>query len=280
MSEAQQSDDYKRSISEYQLSVRLFGPLQLAPDLNRRTERVIKAHSNDRDHFTEITISENRMQGGIVVDYFVKARSRKSAEQVGHVYLSQLCDLLSSVTESPVQFFVSEEEAREERGRQHRQPLRNMRKLRSEEWSWITGSLVSLRREHPRYLAAASWFRKGLTGNDCLDQFCCFFRVIERIAASYADKRQWGEDEGGVRRSISQLTDDLFGKDAAPALLSDEMLVKESTALRNNISHGNEPITVDMIESASEKLAAIQDAAFCVLDCLRKRNFQCEDSRV
>ncbi|WP_207398087.1 hypothetical protein [Bremerella alba] len=214
------------------------------------------------------------MQGGIVVDYYVKARSRRSAEQVGYVYLSQLCDLLSAVTDCPVQFFQTEEQARGEGGRQHRQPMRNARTVHLEEWSWITGSLVALRRDHPRYLAAASWFRKGLTGDDCLDQFCCFFRVIERLAASYANKSQWKKEEGGVRRAIAQLTDDLFGTNGIPELLANESRIKEATTLRNNISHGNEPITIEMIETASALLYPIQDAAFCVLDCLRKRKLQ------
>lgn len=263
--------DYQRATSQFLLSVRLFGPLRLAQDLNRRTERVIKANSGDREHFTDITLREARPDDGIMVDYFVKAKSPASARRVGIVYLSQLCDLLSVVTECPVKYFMKDEDAREERARSNRQPMKSCRTLTRDEWSWVTGSLVALRREHPRFLAAASWFRKGLVGEDCLDRFCCFFRVIERIASSYADKSTWEKGDGGMLKLMTQLTEDLFGECAAPELLSDIERIRIVKQLRNDISHGNEPISVNMIESVNEQLPAIQDAAFCVLDCFRKR---------
>jgi hypothetical protein len=190
-------NDYLRATSQHQLSVTLFGPLRLAQDLNRRTERVIKANTGDREYFTDITLRESRPNEGLVVDYFVSAKSPALAHRVGIVYLTQLCDLLSVVTECPVKFFTKDEDAREERTRNHRQPMQSRRTLTSEEWSWVTGSLVALRRDHPRFLAAASWFRKGLIGGDCLDCFCCFFRVIDRIASSYADKSNWGKKMAG-----------------------------------------------------------------------------------
>ena len=274
MTEPNESTSYRRSPNQHQITARLFGPLRLAAELNRQTQRVIKANVNDRDYFTDIRISESRLQGGLVVDYVVTAKSPESALRVGIVYLSQLCDLLSVVTECPVQVFLSDNEAREESGRDHRRPIKNARTLTVDEWSWVTGSLVSLRREHPRVLAAASWFRKGLIGEDYLDNFCCFFRVIDRLASTYADKSSWGKDDGGLLKAIIQLRDDLFAGGEVPALLADTERIKQAKNLRNDISHGNEPITIDMIEYANRELPAIQDAAFCILDCLRKHRLE------
>jgi hypothetical protein len=270
MSEQEPSRDRQQMTNQYPMSVTLFGPLRPAADLDRRTERVIKAHSNERDHFTDITISESRNAGGLVVDYIVKALSPRSARRVGAVYLSQLCDLLSTVTQCPVKFYMHDEDAREERGRLIRQAMRVDRTLTYEEWSWITGSLVALRINHPRYLAAASWFRKGLIGNDCLDDFCCFWRVIERIADSYADKSTWPEGDGGVRKCVAQLTMDLFEGDAVPELLQDEARVKKVIDLRNNISHGKVPISMDMIDMASGELEPLEEASFVVLSRIRQ----------
>lgn len=276
MPEHEPSQDRHRKTNEHLMTVTLFAPLRLAPDLNRRTERVIKAHSNDRDHFTEITISESRNPGNtnLVVTYIVKAFSPRSAQRVGAVYLSQLCDLLSAVTQCPVRFFMNDDDAREERGRMFRQSMRVDRTLSYEEWSWVTGSLVSLQQRHPRYLAAASWYRKGLVGNDCLDDFCCFWRVIERIAESYADKSDWAKGDGGVRKSVAQLTADLFVLGSAPELLKDDERVKSVVKLRNDISHGNVPITLDMIDLASEELEALEEAAFAVLDQMRRTKLE------
>jgi hypothetical protein len=276
MPEQEPSRDRPKTSSEHLMTVTLFAPLRLAPDLNRRTERVIKAHSNDRDHFTDITISESRTPGNpnLIVQYLVKASSPRSALRVGAVYLSQLCDLLSAITQCPVKFFLQEEDAREERGRMFRQGMRVDRTLSLVEWSWVTGSLVALQQQHPRYLAAASWYRKGLIGNDCLDDFCCFWRVIERIAESYADKSDWAKGDGGVRKSVAQLTADLFAPGSAPELLSDEQRVRSVVKLRNDISHGNEPITLSMIDLASEELEALEEAAFAVLDQMRRTKLE------
>lgn len=277
MPESNETTNYRRKSHQYQMTARLFAPLRLDEELNRNTQRVIKSHTNDRDYFTEITISDHRLQGGLTVEYLVTAESPESARRVGMVYLSQLCDLLSVVTECPVQFFVNDSDAREERARDHRQPMKNARTLSLAEWSWVTGSLVGLRRDHPRFLAAASWFRKGLIGEDCLDNFCCFFRVIDRLASSYADKSGWVKDEGGMQRAIIQLRDDLFHGAGVPELLADEARIKAAKTLRDDISHGNEPITIEMIEYASRELPAIQDAAFCILDCLRTRGLEFRD---
>lgn len=255
------------------MTVTLFGPLRPAPTLQRRSERVLKAHSGGEDHFTEITLLDDRHSGGMVVQYLVKASSPRTAKRVGLVYLSQLSDLLSARTQCPVKFYMNDEEARDERAQRHRESVRVNRILTDDEWRWVTGSLVGLRREHPRFLAAASWFRKGLNGNDPLDDFCSFWRTIERIAEHYANKTGWAQGDGGVRKCVAQLTADLFpasNTDAIPELLRDSERIRLAVKLRNDIAHGNEPITVDMIERAGEELQSLEDAAFSVLMRIRE----------
>ena len=274
MPNPKESANYRRSTNHHHITARLFSPLRLSAELNHQTQRVIKSNVNEQDYYTNITISDGRLQGGIVVEFLVTAKSPTSSLRVGTVYLSQLCDLLSVLTECPVEFFMNDSDVREVRGREHRQPLKNSRTLTVDEWSWVTGSLVALRRDHPRFLAAASWFRKGLIGEDCLDSFCCFFRVIDRLASTYADKSNWGKDDIGLLKAITQLREDLFAGGEVPALLADNDRIKQAKNLRNDISHGNEPITIDMIEYANKELPAIQDAAFCILDCLRKNRLE------
>src|ERR1019366_3074357 len=157
----------------------LFGPVRPDQSLHRQTQRAIKSHTEGRDFFTDITLHESRQPGSMRIEYTVTATSPSSAERAGAVYLSQLCDLLSATIRSPIRFFLPDEDAREERIRTNQKATTLDRVLTEEEWHWITGSLVFLRREHPRYLAGASWYRKGLIGGDVLDNFCCFWRVIE-----------------------------------------------------------------------------------------------------
>ena len=139
------------------------------------------------------------------------------------------------------------------------------------EWHWIISSLVFLRRGHPRYLAAASWYRKGLIGSDVLDNFCCFWRTIERIAFSYADQSKLEEKHRGkAKPCVAQLAAELFPNGDTPECLSDPRCVDEIVKLRNDLSHGNVPITGDVIDLAAGYLKPLEQAAYEVLTRLRQ----------
>jgi hypothetical protein len=272
MSLQEQSPTHK--LHQYVLEVVVFGPLRPAIDLQRTTQRALKAHSQGRDFFTEITLRESRHIGGMRVDYTVTASSPHAAERAGSVYLSQLCDLLSVLTRAPVWFYMPNEDASEDRIRTNRRTTSIERILTEPEWSWITGNLVFLRREHPSFLAAASWYRKGIIGSDLIDNFCCFWRVIERLAFSYVDKSTWSEDErakSAPRKCVSQLGSDLFQDTSVPEILGDSAIISRILKLRNDLSHGNIPVTLDVIDAANEYLKPLEETAFSVLQRIKQQ---------
>lgn len=249
----------------------LFGPVRPEQNLHRRTQRALKSHTAGHDFFTDITLHESHQPGSMRIEYTVTATSPSSAERAGAVYLSQLCDLLSATIRSPIRFFLPEEDARDERIRTNRKATSVDRVLTEEEWHWIIGSLVFLRREHPRFLAAASWYRKGLIGSDVLDNFCCFWRVIERVAFSYADKSKMDEkDRGKAKPCVTQLVAELFPGDDVPEPLSADKRIGEIIQLRNDLSHGNVPITGEVIDQASGYLKPLEQAAYEVLERIKR----------
>ena len=252
--------------------VDVFGPVRPHQELNRQTQRALKGHSGGRDFFTDITLEDARSSASMRVKYIVTATSPAGAERAGAVYLSQLCDLISAVTRSPVWFYMPDEDSREERIRMHHRASSVDRILTETEWLWITGNLVFLRREHPRFLAAASWYRKGLIGSDSIDDFCCYWRVIERLAYSYADRSNWTEDEktkSPVKKCVEQLCADLFDAKAVPEVLGDRGTVSRIIKLRNDLSHGNDPITLELIDETTAYLKKLEHAAFNVLQAVR-----------
>lgn len=268
---------------QYRMLVDVFGPIRPSQDLHRQTQRALKGHSAGRDFFTEITLHDTRKAGGMRVEYTVTASSPTGAERAGAVYLSQLCDLLSVVTRSPVWFYMPDEDSRDERTRIHRHASSVDRILTEGEWAWITGNLVFLRREYPRFLAAASWYRKGLNGRDNLDDFCCYWRVIERLAYSFASRESWKEEDknGGrdwpVKHYIAQLVAELFSDGDAPEILTDSKTVGNIKRLRDDLSHGNLPITLEVIDSATTHLKSLEHAAFSVLQGVKNRKLICPD---
>ena len=257
---------------QFNIHALLYGPIKPCPELDRQRQRVLKSHSQGEDFFTEITLLDHRQSGMMQVEYLVTARSPNSAERVGAVYLSQLCDLLSVATRCGIRFYMPDDDARDERIQQSRRSTTVDRILTVSEWEWVTGNLAFFRRKHPRFLAAASWYRKGLLGKDALDDFCCFWRVIERLAASYFDKSKVSEsDRGRAKAQISQLLADLFPSGGLPAL-GDEELVNRFYKLRNDLSHGNVPITVELIDQATSYVQPMADAAYAVLDAIRHKS--------
>ena len=256
-------------LHQFVMTAVLFGPVRPDQNLHRQTQRALKSNTAGHDFFTDITLHESHQPGSMRIEYTVTAMSPSSAERAGAVYLSQLCDLLSTTIRSPIRFFLPDENVREERFRTNRKATSLDRVLTENEWHWIIGSLVYLRREHPRYLAAASWYRKGLIGSDVLENFCCFWRVIERIALSYADKSKLDDrDRGRTKPCVAQLVAELFN-DKVPESLSEDIRVGEIIQLRNDLSHGNVPITSEVIDQANGHLKPLEQAAFEVLERIR-----------
>jgi hypothetical protein len=151
--------------------------------------------------------------------------------------------------------------------------------LTEAEWSWITGSLVFLQRKHPGFLAAGSWYRKGLMGRDSVDDFCCFWKAIERLSEKYADRTNWSDEEKRkppIKKCIGQLMSDLFDPTSIPEVLADSTSLSRIKKLRDNVSHGNTPITVELIDEATGYLKPLENAAFTVLHRVRETKLTCD----
>lgn len=262
-----------QQLHRYAMTVDVFGPIRPDRELRGYTQRALKARAGGRDYFTDITLHDARNLSGLRVEYTVTAPSPTSAERAGAVYLSQLCDLLSVVTRAPVWFHMTEDDARDERIRMSRRAASVDRILTDAEWTWVTGMLVFLREKHSAFLAASSWHRKGLTGTDSLEVFCCFWRVIERLAEHYAFKMDWTDEErrkSDAKKCVQQLTADLFKVEPLPRVLGDTKVVKEIVDLRNKLSHGKIPITLEVIDCATEQREGLEEAAYAVLQRIRE----------
>lgn len=255
------------------MSSDIFGDITISQDFDEKIAHVLKSQKNDRDYFTEIRLQNSR-SGCIQVEFTISAYSPTGAHRAGSVYLGQLCDLLSAVTQVPIHFYMpqDEDDARVTRARLRDRPSKIERVLQKEEWHWATNNLAALRDEYPRFLAASSWYRKGLIGQDSLENFCCFWRTIERIASSYANKAEWTSEErskSAAKKCVEQLAVDFFKKNECPEILRNPISISEIIKMRNDLSHGNIPVTLDVIEYTSEKTKQLELAAFKILQKFR-----------
>jgi hypothetical protein len=264
----------ERKSGRFILSAVLYGSIRPDQELDRMTHRALKGVSGEDEFFTDITLRDTRQAGLMGVDFSVTASSPAGAERAGIVYLGQLCDVLSSITREPVRFLMPGEDAREERMRGNRASTHIDRILTHKEWNWIIGNLVFLRQKHPRYLAASSWYRKGLCGIDPLEIACCYWRVVERLSLSYSDKEALPRDKDGkpicsAKNCVRQFVEQHGLGEVSDGLLADEGELKKVVELRNDVSHGNEPITPDLIEESSDLIKPLEEAAFECLAAIR-----------
>jgi hypothetical protein len=258
----------------FELNAILYGPIRPSRELDRMTQRALKGERGHEEFFTEITLRDTRRSGLMGVEFSVTASSPDGAQRAGIVYLGQLCDVLSSITRQPVRFLMPGEDSREERMRGDRVSTHIDRILTHEEWNWVIGALVFLRQKHPRYLAASSWYRKGLCGIDPLEVACCYWRVIERLSLSYCDKGKLPTDGKGklvcsAKNCVRQFVTERGLAEVANGLLADEKSLNKIVELRNDVSHGNKPITPALIEDASQLIRPLEEAAYACLAVIR-----------
>lgn len=257
--------------SRFLLSAIVYGPVRPDSALHQCTQRALKGYTDGEEYFTDITLRDARQAGQMTIDFTVTASSPAGAERAGCFYLGQLCDLISAVTREPVKFLLPSEDSQQERNRGHRSSTHTDRILTKQEWDWIIGAVVSLRLQHPRFLAAASWYRKGLCGIDPLEVVCCYWRVVERLALSYADKTSMKKEERGYAKPcVRKLASDLNLSWVANGLLQDEPVLKRIVDLRNDVSHGNEPITPALIEEAADLRERLEETAYQTLFAVRQ----------
>ena len=257
--------------SRFLLSAVVYGPVRPDRELHHLTQRALKGYTGGEEFFTDITLRDARQPGLMSIDFSVTASSPGGAQRAGIFYLGQLCDLLSAVPRQPLKFLMPGEDSQQERIRGNRTSTHTDRILTEQEWQWIIGSVVQLRLEHPRFLAAASWYRKGLCGIDPLEVVCCFWRVIERLSLSYADKSSMKEeDRGRAKPCVRKLAADLDLTRVGNGILQDDALLKRIVDLRNDVSHGNEPITPKLIEEAADLRESLEEAAFKTLQAIRQ----------
>lgn len=166
---------------------KIYAPIKLDRGLVRQTRTALKVIDDDNPIFTNITLREHPNERHFSLGYFyvaldILADTQKQSLDIAQVYVSQLCDLLSFVTRVGAENLYSSDSdnTRNVSGRvtNSRSEFTSNRFLTSEEWDWIIKSLPYLRDHEPRFMAACSWYRRGLSCDNITEKICCFWRVI------------------------------------------------------------------------------------------------------
>src|ERR1022692_1943294 len=79
----------------------------------------------------------------------------------------------------------------------------------------------------------------------------------------------------GYGACVVQLVAELFPEGDVPESLSADKRIGEIIQLRNELSHGNVPITGEVIDQASGHLQALEQAAYEVLERFKRTRVSC-----
>ncbi|MFQ3612094.1 MAG: hypothetical protein SNJ68_00085 [Cyanobacteriota bacterium] len=259
----------------WEIEFKIYGAIKLDTDLNRRRTSAIKAVSKDSIKFTEITLREapnerHKRSGYFSAILTLQAETRRDSLRIGRVYAGQLCDLLSYITKVAVYYEITDDGEDRISPRGTSSSLASYRLLLAKEWDWILECNPWLRANEPRFVAACSWYRRALCCDDITEQLCCYWRVIEGCADSYArafssvpdDLKSWKNLP--IKQKINIFIENFV--DHPNGLLADEDERSRVYRLRNIISHGEEPLSHKLIESCSNYVDACGEAAHTSLE--------------
>jgi hypothetical protein len=261
-------------MSSWNVEFKIHGAIKLAERLHRSSTRALKAASDESEIYTQIMLREapnaqHMRMGYFSVAFTVKAKTQQGALDAGTVYVSQLCDLLSFVTRVGTEHEVDEESRLAQNRRSRYAPTAD-RLLAEQEWLWIIGSLPHLHLKESRFMSACSWYRRGIGADEITERLCCLWRVIERCAFSYSDQSDLEQkDKGRTKAVVKAFRDQFF--ESPPELMRDDDRWIKAFDLRNDISHGNEPLSPKLIGCCSELLDDLEDSAHKTLKAVADR---------
>lgn len=251
-------------MATWNIEFKIHAPIKLHQSLHRQTRSAIKVANENSIIATNITLREAPNERHIRCGYFsviftVSASTQKKALDAGKVYASQLCDLLSFITRVPAQPEIDEDSRNTVNPRSRFAPTAD-RLLLAEEWEWIIRSLANLNLKEPQFMAACSWYRRGLCCDDVTEKICCYWRVIERCAISCCNN---SVKDDGIKPIVDKFIKQYIPKPCQ--LLVNGQKWRDVYSLRNIISHGSEPLSPSLIDQCSTYEEETEEAAYCVL---------------
>lgn len=257
----------------YEVKLMATGPFRLSEELIGTSTQALKADTPRGEIYTTFTIDGSRRTDGYAkLSCSVNSQLYASALRIGIVYIGEVCDLLSMKLRIPIELHIVPTD-NPERNLQPRvfEPLA-LRVIEREDRDFALGQVAGLRQQHPRLLSASSWYRKGQNSEDVTDKLCCYWRALERVAFSYAIKDNLAaDDKSRAIPVISAFAAQFFQANETPELFTNLKTLKDVYEIRNDISHANVPLNLELIEKCHDQVDMAEEAAHRVISAAMKK---------
>ncbi len=212
---------------------------------------------------------EKLRTGGFRATVEARAIDEQLARRAAVFFLGRALDVLAFRLDLPLFVSLTDQEPRSAASRH--ETRRRIKPQEIEDAFWAADELEMTQ---PPFLTSLSWYRKGLYTEDPLDQYKAYWIAIERVASSYyavvdgaAQKKASRGTRIGIKMRVSACFSALWGPlERWPSHVPKESSwVNDTCDVRNDIAHGNKPVTIDTVASVVEKLDTLKRVAHTFL---------------
>ena len=184
-----------------------------------------------------------------------RASSLRGAEDAASYFVGQALDVLALRINLPMKIGV------EIPSRPHNQPTPTRRIISQGMWeeAFTLGRQYSLNR--PVFSRALSWYRKGLIGENPIDELLSYWLSIETIAEKYHTIIR--QPRIGMDKKVISLFKILWGNSESWEVIPNQPeIVTQFKNDRNDIAHGNIKVDINQLRRFMDVLPLYQDIAY------------------
>ena len=235
------------------------GPIKTRPI---QSFKILKGFRLDDPFYSDISIKNSPY--GVVVSVTAFASKADLARKAAMLFIGKMLDALSLKIKLPLFLSLTEDIG-------YRKYKENVKRIiEKDEWVDAFKESRLLNEHEPTFLRSLGWYRKGLYTDDSYDKFLAFWNSIEITAAKYHPRTDRTRD--GTKNQIWECFKTLWGECSDwPVISGNEHWIDDNNSVRNDISHGVAPITVEYVKQIIEKLEDLEQVAYLFLKGWREK---------
>jgi hypothetical protein len=255
----------RHSNTEWKVELAISGPISVK---TRLTLSVEKGHN--LPFWTTVDLKNS--PHGIIAEVNARAETDNEANDAAVFFIGQMLDLMCLRLNSPLYVSLF--------GAQFRPINTNVKRIIDEE-KWKEA--FRLGREYgiarPVFSRALSWYRKGLTSEDPIDQLIAYWSCLEGIGAQFA--RRNDRTRNGAINQICDCFDQLWEGTANWKVIPNEaQRINQYHRFRNGISHGFMPVYPDSLRQIAEQLPVLRALVHAFLSDWEAKHTTGEPERI
>lgn len=193
------------------------------------------------------------IRDGVRLSLIAHARSQRGASDAAAYFVGLALDVLGLRINLPLYLNLLNPVFRSE-------PANTRRVVEEMEWvnAFDRGRVYAI--DRPTYSRALSWYRKGLTGENPIDQLLSYWAVLESVASQFHERNK--QTKKGTVNQICNCFDLLWGPVEDWKVIPNEAsAVNRLNDYRSRIAHGGMRVDIETIGEINEELPLYQKLA-------------------